>query len=176
MTELIWENYHPTVCWLLLISCHLITVCQHYFLDPSLYLKGTPCGDWLRKYEAHLEPWMKQIGSLFQRETNQSQRKKIAQYFPDFAAVHGALSISLYKICKTNASITQEAENPLIVYTERAAVCAFQVLNIHLIVYHSCLVHGSEQYSPRPSRPAYSEDQTWMCQAHTSHHSNGSYD
>lgn len=41
-----------------------------------------------------------------------------------------------------NAPISQEAENPLM-HPERVAVCAFQDLNIHLIVCHSGSAQGT---------------------------------
>lgn len=57
--------------------------------------------------------------------------------------------MSFCENCRMNAPICQEAEKPLIMRPERVAVCAFQDLNIRLIVYHS----GSAQCTGVSSAP-----------------------
>lgn len=87
-------------------------------------------------------------------------RKKNCSVSSGLCSMYGALSTSFSEVCRMNASVSQEANNPHIMYPEGAAVCAFQNLSIVSL----CIIPGvcsAQEWAVSPSAllSSSSEDQ-----------------
>lgn len=80
--------------------------------------------------------WSK-LAPSFKEKPTILKREHLFHLFQISQPSMGHLTYPFIKICKINASVSQEAENPLIAHLESATVSAFQDLDIHPIVCHS---------------------------------------
>lgn len=149
---------------------HVTTTVQEYFWDPLPHLRRTLHGDWLRKCETHLQPWIKQTGLSFQRETNRSQRKKS---FGLFQTLQPCVEPSVCPFVESAGWVHQSVgrQRPHSLCVQKG------VLSVHPGPEHpsSCVsfqegtVCSRGQRSPHPSFPASSDHQEGGC-AHSSYH------